>query len=234
MVAANSENAKQFGAEYAETDPGRNGARKPAGRPAAKGARLMAFDGTDQCWVPDIPVARDEEWRMTSCAIRRRLRAAHARRHQCAQQKWSLTLGNREKAELHCAMLDLLRRAEGQRFPVQGAATGVIYNVFCDAWRVDWDAAAQRPPRGTPYYCGTLSAEFVKANGVTADGRPLGRRAARRPMQLVEMFVFDDTRDRRQPYLSLASRHHGRRQSADRLAGRPPMSHFRSRRPASK
>ena len=93
-VAANSAERQAVRREHAEDHPGRAGARIAAGRTVAKGAGLMPFDGTDQCWMPDVPVARDDEWRLQGGAVRRRLCAAHAGRHQCAEPQMVAHLGH--------------------------------------------------------------------------------------------------------------------------------------------
>ena len=120
----------------------------------------MPFDGTDQCWMPDVPVARDDEWRLRVAQFgdgyaQRTLDGINA-----LNRKWSLTWGTREAAVVN-AMVAFLEAEKASAFDFREEQTGVTYKVFCDAWRVDWDL---RRPGGIWY--GTLSAEFVKANGV--------------------------------------------------------------------
>ena len=43
---------------------------------------------------------------------------------------------------------------------------GTTHKVFCDEWQVTWPL--KRVESGVREYYGTLSAEFRKANGVTA------------------------------------------------------------------
>jgi hypothetical protein len=68
----------------------------------------------------------------------------------------------REQAVVN-AMVAFLEAEKASAFDFKEEQTGVTYKVFCDAWRVDWDLRR----RGGVWY-GTLSAEFVKANGVTS------------------------------------------------------------------
>lgn len=121
----------------------------------------MAFDGTDNCWMPDVPVARDDEWRLKVAQFgdgyaQRTLDGINA-----LNRKWSLTWATRDAATVN----DIVAFFEAQKasaFTFLEQQTGITYKVFCDAWHIDWDLRR----RGGIWY-GTLSAEFTKANGVT-------------------------------------------------------------------
>lgn len=121
----------------------------------------MSFDGTDPCWLPDTPVGRDDEWRLRVAQYgdgyaQRTLEGINA-----LDMTWKVTFTNREPAVLN-AMLDFLVAEKASAFLFLEQQTGRTYKVFCDKWSVSWDIRR----RGGVYY-GTLSAEFVKANGVT-------------------------------------------------------------------
>lgn len=75
---------------------------------------------------------------------------------------WSLVWENREQAVLN-AMVDYLVAQKAKAFLYKDEQTGVTGRVFCDRWHVEWVLR-----RKGPVWYGTLTAEFVKANGVTA------------------------------------------------------------------
>lgn len=121
----------------------------------------MAFDGTDTCWMPDTPVTRDDEWRLRIAAFgdgyaQRTLDGINA-----LDRKWQLTWGMRSAADIN-AMVAFLEAEKASAFDFLEQQTSTTWKVFCDAWRIDWEV---RRPGGVWY--GTLSAEFIKANGVT-------------------------------------------------------------------
>jgi phage-related protein len=111
--------------------------------------------------MPDAPVSRDDEWRLRIAQfgdgyVQKTLDGINA-----LDRKWSLTWSLRSAADIN-AMVAFLEAEKASAFDYLEQPTGLTWKVFCDAWRVDWDL---RRPGGVWY--GTLSAEFVKANGVT-------------------------------------------------------------------
>jgi phage-related protein len=127
----------------------------------------MAFDGTDPCWIPDIPtVSRDEEWRLRVAQFgdgyaQRTLDGINA-----LNQKWQVTFAMRP-SDIIIAMFTYLQQQKANAFTFKEPVGGGIYQVFCDQWHVDW-IFRRSVSGGTKEYYGTLSAEFVKANGITA------------------------------------------------------------------
>jgi phage-related protein len=122
----------------------------------------MAFDGSDLCWMPDVPVTRDDEWRLRVAQFgdgysQRTLDGINA-----LNRKWSLVWGDRDAPTVN-AIVAFLEAEKASTFPFLEQQTGTTWQVFCDAWRVDWGI---RRPGGIWY--GSVSAEFVKANGITA------------------------------------------------------------------
>jgi phage-related protein len=127
------------------------------------------FDGTVECGVPDIPVTREEEWRIDIAQFgdgyaQRILDGINA-----LNLKFSVTFENRP-ADVIKSMLSFLADQKGNSFQFKEPATGEMYDVWCDKWSVTW--TVQRWDRSNPllplaYYYGTLSAEFVRAYGVT-------------------------------------------------------------------
>lgn len=121
----------------------------------------MSFDGSDTCWIPDVPISRDDEWRLRVAQFGDGYSLRTLDGINALNRKWSLTWATREAAVVN-AMVAFLEAEKASSFPFLEEQTGITYQVFCDAWRVDWDLRR----RGGTWY-GTLSAEFVKANGVT-------------------------------------------------------------------
>jgi phage-related protein len=125
----------------------------------------MAFDGTDPCWVPDLPTTRKDEWRLRIAQFGDGYEQRTLDGINPLNQTWSLVWENREAAVLN-AMVTYLYQVQAHSFlfaPFVGATT---YRVFCDSWQTDW-TLRRRPRGGSTVYYGTLSAEFRKANGVT-------------------------------------------------------------------
>jgi phage-related protein len=121
----------------------------------------MAFDGTDNCWMPDVPLARDDEWRLRIAQFGDGYQQRTLDGINALDRKWSLTWSLRSAADIN-AMVAFLEAEKASSFPYLEQPTGITWKVFCDAWRVDWEL---RRPGGI--WHGTLSAEFIKANGVS-------------------------------------------------------------------
>lgn len=121
----------------------------------------MMFDGTDPCWMPDVPVGRDDEWRLRQAAFgdgyaQRTLDGINA-----LDTVWHVSFAGREAAVIN-AMVAFLIAEKASAFDYLEQQSGLTFKVFCDKWSVSWDIRR----RGGIYY-GSLVADFVKANGVT-------------------------------------------------------------------
>lgn len=77
---------------------------------------------------------------------------------------WSLTWELRKMDEV-LAMDAYLTAAKGEAFIFLDPISGETFRVFCDRWQAD--LAVRRRHHGQTEYWATLSAEFVKANGVS-------------------------------------------------------------------
>ena len=129
----------------------------------------MAFDGTDPCWQPDVPISRPEKWRMDIAQYgdgyaQRILDGINA-----LDRKWSLTWELREAAVVN-AMVAYFEARKGNSFQFKEPGTNITYDVWADEWQVDWVLKRwnrANPAAPVPVYYGTLSAEFVRAYGVT-------------------------------------------------------------------
>ena len=125
----------------------------------------MSFDGSIACWIPDVPISADREWRLRIAQFgdgysQRTLDGINA-----LNLKWSVSFDSRP-TDVLVAMDAYLQAEKASSFPFRDPASGVLYQVFCDAWHIEW--APSRRIAGVTVYYGSLSAEFVQANGVTA------------------------------------------------------------------
>jgi phage-related protein len=126
----------------------------------------MAFTGDDQCWVPDIPITENDEWRLDIAQFgdgyaQRILDGINA-----LQYTWDVNFQNRPK-EVIIDMVNFLKAAKGNSFQFKEPVTQVMYDVWCDKWQVDWVMRRKGDSPVTPIWYGTLSAQFKRAYGVT-------------------------------------------------------------------
>jgi len=126
----------------------------------------MAFDGTINCWVPDIPVSRDEKQRVRIAQFGDGYAQRTLDGINSLQTSWDVVFEKREKSII-VAMITYLANQKGNSFQFKEPVTGVMYDVNCDEWRVDWDVRRKGPSPVNPYFWGTLSATFTRAYGIT-------------------------------------------------------------------
>lgn len=119
----------------------------------------MAFDVATPCWMPDVPYTQAEEWRLNIAQFGDGYQQRALDGINALKRTWSLTWTNREVAVVN-AIIAYLGNVKAAAFNYYDPATGLTWKVFCDAWSVSW--GVRRP--GGIYY-GTITAEFVKANG---------------------------------------------------------------------
>ena len=127
---------------------------------------MPGFDGTDYCWIPDTPISRSEEWRLDVASFgdgysQRMLDGINA-----LDQTWSVTFESRHMDVIK-AMLAFLAATKGNSFQFREPVTGILYDVVCDKWQVDWVIRRKGPSPVNPIYYGTLSAEFARIYGIT-------------------------------------------------------------------
>jgi phage-related protein len=118
------------------------------------------FDGSISCWIPDIPVKRDDEWRLRIAEFGDGYQQRTLDGINPLNRRWSLLWDMRE-ADVINAMVAYLETRQAAAFPYLEQQTGLTYTVFCDAWQVSWELR-----RKGPVFWGSLAAEFYKANGV--------------------------------------------------------------------
>jgi phage-related protein len=126
------------------------------------------FDGSTKAWCPSITQARKNTWRLAIAQFgdgyaQRALDGINA-----MQRSWDVQF-EKESAVI-ADMNDYLEGLKAHAFPFQDPATGILYQVTCDEWQVDWqrinfDAAGNRKA-----LYGVLTAQFVQAFGDTVSG----------------------------------------------------------------
>jgi phage-related protein len=126
----------------------------------------MAFDGTDNCWIPRVPITDERQWRLRVSQFGDGYQQRILDGINALDQRWSLTWQSLADTVLF-AMDDYLTARKGAAFPFKHPVSGVTYSVFCDEWQLSWELRR----RGDVYY-GSLAAEFYIANGVTVAAIP--------------------------------------------------------------
>ena len=120
------------------------------------------FDGSDHCWIPDVPAPRQNELRLRIAQFgdgyqQRTLDGINAK-----MLRWNLMWANRKLSEV-LAMDAYLTAEKGSSFLFLDPLSSVTYRVFCDTWQTD--LSVERRRQGMIEKWGTLTAEFYKANG---------------------------------------------------------------------
>lgn len=128
-------------------------------------APLVSFDGTTPCWNYDTPSSRDDQWRLKVAQYgdgysQRTLDGINA-----LDRQWTLTWMNRS-ADVVNSMIEFFEENKAHAFNFFEHETGKTYRVFCDKWSINW-AFKRRHQSASAEYYGTLTATFIKANGVT-------------------------------------------------------------------
>lgn len=119
----------------------------------------MAFDGTVSCFIPDVPFQFNEEWRLRKAQFGDGYQQRTLDGINALDMSWSLKWDNR-KSSVITSMLNYLIDKKAASFTFKDPTTGTSYSVFCDDWAVSWNIR-----RRGGYYYGTMTAQFVKANG---------------------------------------------------------------------
>lgn len=130
----------------------------------------MAFDGTDPCWIPRLPIGENPKWRLQVAQFGDGYQQRTLDGINALDRSFRLVWETRPQADL-VAMDAYLAGTKGGGFDFRHPVTGQLYTVFCDEWTIDWEVRRRGDP---PQFYGTMSAEFVKANGtdLEATGAP--------------------------------------------------------------
>lgn len=132
---------------------------------------MASFAGDTPCWIPDVPTERSDEQRIRIAQFGDGYAQRTLDGINSLNRKWSVTFTNR-KASIITSMVNYLVGRKGNAFAYYEQQTKQTFNVWCDAWDVNWSIRRTNidPKTGLsfPIYYGTLTAEFEVAYGVTA------------------------------------------------------------------
>jgi len=130
---------------------------------------MAGFDGTTPCWIPDVPIAREEKVRVRTSQFGDGYQQRTLDGINAVDTKFSLQWVNR-KSDVIKSMTDYWVARKGESFNFMEQQTGQMWRVICDNWRVSWDIRRRHFTGfvSTPLYYGTVSAEFTRLYGVTA------------------------------------------------------------------
>lgn len=124
----------------------------------------MAFDGTTGCWWPDMPMTKASEPRLRIAQYGDGYEQRTLDGINFMKLTWSLSFTRRASTLL--AMDAYLVAQGGGAFLFLDPTTQLLHRVFCDQWSIQWEMKKWND--GVRKDFGTLTAEFRKANGVTA------------------------------------------------------------------
>ena len=131
----------------------------------------MAFDGSDECWIPRVPIAQQKDLRLRIAKFGDGYQQRILDGINALNVTFHLVWDQRPNQEL-LAMDAYLAAQKGAAFVFQHPMNKVEYNVFCDSWNVTWDIHRPNRKFGQPSFYGTLEADFVVAYGVTVGALP--------------------------------------------------------------
>lgn len=119
----------------------------------------MAFDGSDNCWRPDFPtLGATRKWRQTITNYGDGYQQRLLDGINALDMSWTVIFENRPEDVID-AMTAYFESEKGSAFSFFEPTSQQTYAVFCNKWHIDWTI-----DRHTGTY-GTLTAEFVRANG---------------------------------------------------------------------
>jgi len=123
-----------------------------------------SFNGTDNCWKPDLPVGVKVAPRLNIAQFGDGYQQRSTAGINYIETEYDLSWATREQKVI-LAMDAYLSSRAARAFPFEHPVTKQIVNVFCDEWNVTW--TFRRIPFGAPdrITYGTLTATFRIANG---------------------------------------------------------------------
>lgn len=126
----------------------------------------MYFDGSDPCWIPSVPIAIDQQWRLRRAAFGDGYEQRILDGINALALKWSLTFPHLP-SHILLDMDAYLTSMQAAAFPFTDPVTELTFSVFCDSWSISWDTKRKhRDVDGNYIFFGTLNAEFYRGNGV--------------------------------------------------------------------
>lgn len=130
---------------------------------------MAGFDGSTPCWIPDVPLTREDTVRVRKAQFGDGYQQRTLDGINYIDTKFSLQWVNR-KSDVIEAMIDYWKAQKGDSFNYMEQQTQTMWRVVCDGWRVSWDIRRRNFVGfvSTPLYYGTVSAEFTRLYGVAA------------------------------------------------------------------
>ena len=118
-------------------------------------------------WCPTPPLQEKPTWRLQVARYGDGYQQRMLDGINALDNTYSVTFENRAQSVLF-DMEAYLVRQKSRAFNFKHPVSGVILRVFCNEWNLDWSLVRwDETGRRTVY--GTLSADFIKANGVGLD-----------------------------------------------------------------
>lgn len=124
----------------------------------------MAFDGTDNCWIPDLPMGNSRKPRINIAQFGDGYEQRLADGINYMQTEFDLSWEAREELVI-MAMDDFLSATTPKAFPFQHPVTKQIINVFCDEWNISWNFKHKPTGKMDRIHYGNLTATFRVAYG---------------------------------------------------------------------
>lgn len=125
----------------------------------------MAFDGSDPAWCAAVPMGQEKAWRLRIAQFGDGYQQRMLDGINALDAKWIVAF-ELKPASVIADMEAYLEAAKGNPFAFRDPASGVTHRVVCDQWRVDW-IVAKVASGALVSLNGTLTAEFVRFNGVS-------------------------------------------------------------------
>ena len=123
------------------------------------------FDGSDPAWCPAIPMTRAKDWWLRVAQFGDGYQQRTLDGINALNRTWTVSFEMKPAAVI-ADMEAYLEASKGDWFPFKDPATGETFKVVCDEWQVDWLLAKTNASGRVETLHGSLSAEFVKFNGL--------------------------------------------------------------------
>lgn len=124
----------------------------------------MAFDGTDPCWIPDLPMGVKRKPRLNIAKFGDGYEQRMADGINFIDSEYTLSWEAREELVI-MAMDDFLSATTPRAFEFQHPVTKQIIKVFCDEWDLNWNFKHKPAGKSDRIHYGNLTATFRIAYG---------------------------------------------------------------------
>jgi phage-related protein len=115
-------------------------------------------------WCPTPPLSTSNRWRMQIAQYGDGYRQAMLDGINALDQTFSVSFDTRPQKDIEAMNLYLVNN-KNKMFGFRYPTTGTILQVFCDEWDIEWNLVKWDASGNRTVY-GTLSADFIRANGV--------------------------------------------------------------------